>query len=52
MKVEKTKLETFLKKETAKGTVSMETMALAVKDPIEKPRKGAGVIIREIKASI
>lgn len=49
MKVEKGKLETFLKKASAKGDISMETVSLATKDPVEKTRKGAGVIIREKK---
>ena len=50
MKVEKGKLETFLKKASAKGDISMDAVSIATKDPIEKTRKGAGVIIREKKA--
>ncbi len=52
MKVEKGRLEAYLKKASAQGKITMETVGLACKDPIEKMRKGAGVILREVKATI
>jgi len=47
-KVNKTNLDKFLKKESAKGNISMDKVELATSDATEKIRKGAGVIIREI----
>lgn len=49
MKVQKSELEKFLKKESAKGTLSMKQVEMATDDPIEKMRKGAGVILKEVK---
>lgn len=49
MKVSKGKLETFLKKASAKKEITMEEVELAVSDPIENKRKGAGVILKEVK---
>ena len=49
MKVSKSELERFLKKASAKGDISMDQVKLATDDPIEKMRKGAGVILKEVK---
>ncbi|EKE25670.1 MAG: hypothetical protein ACD_5C00075G0002 [uncultured bacterium] len=50
LKVSKSSLDTYLKRETAKGALPMELMEMAIKDPIMKMRKGSGVKMREIKA--
>lgn len=49
LKVSKKTLETYLKKATAKGEISMEVMQEALKDPIEKMKKSSGVVIRPVK---
>ena len=49
IKVSKTALETFLKRKTALGEITMETLEQALADPVEKVKKGAGVILREVK---
>lgn len=48
-KVSKSDLERYLKKASAKGEISMKQVETATDDPIEKTRKGAGVILREVK---
>lgn len=52
LSVKKTALDRYLKKASAKKMISMKQVELCVKDPIEKFRKGAGVILREIKATL
>ena len=51
-KVSKTKLDTYLKKASAKKEISMDQLAQAIADPIEKVRKSSGVMLKEIKAKI
>ena len=48
-KVGKTNLDKFLKKESAKGTITMEQVEKATADPIMGTRKGSGVILKEVK---
>lgn len=48
-KVAKTDIDRDLRKMSAKGEISMTMIDLAVSDPIIKMRKGAGVIMREVK---
>lgn len=48
LKVSKTALDRYIKKASFRGEISMEQVESAVADPIEKTRKGAGVIIKEI----
>lgn len=48
-KVSKTAIDKDLKRMSAKGEISMQDLDIAVSDPIIKIRKGAGVIMREIK---
>lgn len=48
-KVAKTDIDRDLRKMSAKGEISMTMIDLAVSDPIIKIRKGAGVIMREVK---
>lgn len=50
--VKKTALDRYLKKASAKKRISMEQVELCVSNPVEKVRKGAGVILREIKARV
>jgi hypothetical protein len=50
--VKKGDLEKYLKRATAKGELTMSDMEVAVSDPIEKIRKGAGVMLKEIKAKV
>lgn len=50
--VKKTALDNYLKKASAKKQITMEGVELCVSNPIEKIRKGAGVILREIKAKM
>ena len=50
-KVEKSKLEKFLKTAHAKKEISDEVVTLATKDPVEKSVAGAGVVIKEKKPS-
>lgn len=52
MKVSKTSLDTFLKRESARGNISMQQVELAVSDPTIKTRKSSGVMLREIKPTI
>lgn len=49
LSVSKMKLEAFLKKASAKGEITMAQVDAAVSDPILKKRKGAGVVLREVK---
>jgi hypothetical protein len=49
MKIGKTDLDRFMKKEVSKGTITSEQTFIAVSDPIVKVKKGSGVIMREIK---
>jgi len=48
-KVGKVKLEKDLAKLSAKGTLTMEQVTAAVRDPKITQRKGAGVVMREVK---
>ena len=48
-KVSKSDLERYLKKASAKGEISMKQVETATDDPIEKTRKGAGVILKEVR---
>lgn len=48
-KVAKTNIDRDLKRMSAKGEITMEDVSLATSDPVIKIRKGAGVIMREIK---
>ncbi len=50
LSVKKTDLEKYLKLETAKGNISMETLEAALKDPVMKTIAGSGVKINEVKA--
>jgi hypothetical protein len=50
LKVNKGDLEKYLKKASAKGEVTMEQVGQATADPVEKMRKGAGVILKEVRA--
>lgn len=52
MKVSKTTLDTFLKKASAKGRISMEQVEMAISDPIIKVRKSKGAMLKEIKPTI
>lgn len=52
MKVSKTNLDTFLKKASAKGHISMEQVEMAVSDPTIKVRKSKGAMLKEIKPTI
>lgn len=52
MKVSKTALDTYLKKESARGNISMQQVELAVSDPVIKTRKSGGAMLREIKPTI
>lgn len=49
LKVGKVGFEKFLKNETSKGSMSMETMAAATKDPVIKTISGSGVKITPVK---
>ncbi len=49
LKVSKTEIDKFLKRESAKGTITMQQVELATKDPTIKQIKGSGVIIKEVK---
>lgn len=49
LSVSKMKLEAFLKKASAKGEITMVQVDEAVRDPLLKIRKGAGVVLREVK---
>lgn len=51
LKVSKTALENFLKRKSALGEITMDVVEKALANPVEKTRKGAGVILREIKAT-
>lgn len=50
-KVSKTVFDKDISKMSAKGELSMQQVEDAVKDPVMKIRKGAGVKMREIKAN-
>lgn len=50
LSVKKTDLEKYLKLETAKGNLPMETLEAALKDPVIKTIAGSGVKITEVKA--
>lgn len=52
MKVSKTALDDYLKKESARGHISMEQVGVAVSDPTIKIRKSKGAMLKEIKATI
>lgn len=52
MKVSKTTLDTFLKKASAKGHISMEQVEMAISDPTIKVRKSKGAMLKEIKPTI
>ena len=47
--VGKAKLETYLKKESAKGNITMDQMSIATANPTIKMIKGSGVKITEVK---
>lgn len=47
--VKKGDLEKYLKRAGAKGEITMETVSEATADPVEKMRKGAGVMLKEVK---
>ena len=49
-KVGKIELEKYLKIASAKGEITMQQVEQAVADPVVKTRKGAGVVLREVKA--
>lgn len=49
LSVKKTDLEKYLKTETAKGTMTMETLEAALKDPVIKTISGSGVKIAPVK---
>jgi hypothetical protein len=51
LKVAKTEIDKWMKRESAKGNITMQQVDLAVKDPIIKLIKGSGVRITEVKAS-
>lgn len=52
LKVAKTAIDRDVKRMSARGEITMEDVDNIVKDPKIKMRKGAGVIMREIKPTI
>lgn len=52
MKVSKTSLDTYLKRESARGNISIQQVEMAVSDPTIKTRKSSGAMLREIKATV
>lgn len=52
MKVSKVAVDTYLKKQSARGNISMEQVEMAVSDPTISTRKSSGAMLKEIKATI